>query len=48
MNGQVIHQSDQTTDGQMSVVAAGIAIVLLPFLPLVLAAYAWSKLTGEK
>ena len=48
MNGQVTHKSDRMTDAHMSVVAAGIAVVLLPFLPLILAAYAWLKLTGEK
>ena len=48
MNGQVTHKSDQTTDAQMGVVAAGIAVVFLPFLPLILVVSAWSKFTDEK
>ena len=51
MSAQVSRSSDQATNAQMSVVgyvvAAGIAIVLLPVPPVLLIAYALTELTPD-
>ncbi len=51
MAEQISRQSKQSANAQMSVVGyiigAGVALLLLPVLPFVIAVYAWRELTSD-